>query len=93
MQKWILICVLFYFINACKQNNNNNNNKDHQVIKDKLDVPYVEAIYPKNDSIPENVLKFYIQFSQPMREGAAGSQGIYRSGRIQPERHTRESLR
>ncbi|APD08234.1 hypothetical protein UJ101_02736 [Flavobacteriaceae bacterium UJ101] len=29
----------------------------------------VEAIYPLTDSIPVNVLKFYIQFSEPMREG------------------------
>jgi predicted RNA-binding protein with TRAM domain len=39
------------------------------VQKNVLDVPVVSAIYPETSAIPENVLKFYIQFSQPMREG------------------------
>lgn len=35
--------------------------EDHKTI--------VKTIYPLTDSIPVNVLKFYIQFSEPMREG------------------------
>ena len=30
--------------------------------------PEVIAIYPKTDSIPVNILRFYIQFSKPMQE-------------------------
>lgn len=33
--------------------------------------PQVIAIYPVNDTLPENLLKFYISFSKPMREGEA----------------------
>lgn len=33
----------------------------------------VEAIYPTADQLPENLLKFYIVFSQPMRRGGAYS--------------------
>jgi hypothetical protein len=29
----------------------------------------VIAVYPELDTLPENLLKFYIRFSQPMREG------------------------
>lgn len=49
---------------ACK----NDNQKEYQDEKS-LDAPFVSVIYPELDSIPENVLKFYIQFSRPMREG------------------------
>lgn len=31
--------------------------------------PRVEAIYPSTDVVPANLLKFYIHFSKPMREG------------------------
>jgi len=31
----------------------------------------VEAVYPSGDVLPANLLKFYIYFSQPMREGTA----------------------
>lgn len=30
--------------------------------------PEVVSIYPTSDSLPENLLKFYVQFSKPMRE-------------------------
>ena len=29
----------------------------------------VEAVYPSSDELPENLLRFYIQFSAPMRQG------------------------
>ena len=29
------------------------------------------AIYPTQDTVPENLLKIYLQFSKPMREGQA----------------------
>jgi hypothetical protein len=35
------------------------------------DAPEVLAVYPRMDSLPENLLKFYIQFSKPMAEGYA----------------------
>jgi hypothetical protein len=31
--------------------------------------PQLTAIYPSSDSLPENLLKFYFQFSTPMRTG------------------------
>jgi hypothetical protein len=31
--------------------------------------PTLLAIYPTRDTLPENLLKIYLQFSQPMREG------------------------
>lgn len=34
-------------------------------------VPVVSAIYPQSDTVPENLLKIYIQFSRPMRTGNA----------------------
>ena len=33
------------------------------------DAATVEAIYPSGDRLPANLLKFYIHFSRPMREG------------------------
>lgn len=33
------------------------------------DAPVVMAVYPNMDTLPENTLKLYLQFSQPMREG------------------------
>lgn len=32
---------------------------------------HVTAIYPSSDRVPANLLKFYIEFSRPMREGPA----------------------
>lgn len=37
----------------------------------KAAAPRVTAIYPTADRVPANLLKFYIHFSQPMREGEA----------------------
>ncbi len=34
-------------------------------------VPEVAAVYPALDTLPENLLKFYISFSKPMQEGDA----------------------
>ncbi len=31
--------------------------------------PLIKDIYPTSDTLPENLLKLYIQFSQPMQEG------------------------
>ena len=33
--------------------------------------PSITGIYPTNDSLPENLLKIYVEFSKPMREGNA----------------------
>jgi len=30
---------------------------------------YVEQVFPTSDALPENLLKFYVYFSHPMREG------------------------
>ena len=30
--------------------------------------PLIVAVYPSGDSLPSNILRFYIQFSEPMRE-------------------------
>lgn len=30
--------------------------------------PFIEAVYPTTDSIPSNILRFYVRFSQPMQE-------------------------
>jgi len=35
------------------------------------DLPALTAIYPTQDTLPENLLKFYFEFSHPMREGQA----------------------
>jgi len=32
--------------------------------------PFVEEIYPTTNKIPENILRFYIYFSEPIKEGA-----------------------
>ncbi len=34
--------------------------------------PRVTAIYPSADTLPENLLKIYLHFDQPMREGLSG---------------------
>jgi hypothetical protein len=34
-------------------------------------VPSVAEVYPTRDTVPENLLKIYIEFSQPMKEGEA----------------------
>lgn len=38
---------------------------------DARDAPELVAIYPSADTLPENLLKIYLQFSSPMREGEA----------------------
>lgn len=51
---------------------------DNQII-DKITVPTADAsraprliaVYPSLDTLPENLLKLYVQFSHPMREGEA----------------------
>jgi hypothetical protein len=35
------------------------------------DLPALTTIYPSQDTLPENLLKFYFEFSHPMREGQA----------------------
>lgn len=37
------------------------------------DAPSLLAIYPTEDTVPENLLKMYLQFSKPMREGQSVS--------------------
>ncbi|MCF0071240.1 hypothetical protein LZD49_12230 [Dyadobacter sp. CY261] len=36
-------------------------------------VPAVTAIYPSADTLPENLLKIYLHFDRPMREGVSGT--------------------
>lgn len=36
---------------------------------DQLDRPFVEVIYPTQDTLPSNLLKVYLKFSRSMREG------------------------
>jgi len=36
---------------------------------DTHDAPQLLACYPKQDTVPENLLKIYLRFSHPMREG------------------------
>jgi hypothetical protein len=38
---------------------------------DANDAPVVLSVYPSPDTLPENLLKFYIRFSKPMQEGEA----------------------
>ena len=38
-------------------------------VADTTDVPILTNCYPKQDTVPENLLKIYLQFSHPMREG------------------------
>lgn len=40
-------------------------------VPDARDAPELVAIYPSADTLPENLLKIYLQFSSPMREGEA----------------------
>jgi hypothetical protein len=35
------------------------------------DLPALTAIFPSQDTLPENLLKFYFEFSHPMRDGQA----------------------
>lgn len=66
MIKFRTLLILFCTVTmACKQNNTTEHLAQHNA----LDVPVVNAIYPETNEIPENILKFYISFSQPMREG------------------------
>jgi hypothetical protein len=40
-------------------------------LPDAQSAPAITAIYPSTDTLPENVLKLYVLFSGPMREGEA----------------------
>lgn len=39
------------------------------VLQNNAPAPRVLAIYPQSETLPENILRFYIAFSEPMREG------------------------
>jgi len=39
---------------------------------DSADAPALLGIFPSQDSLPENLLKVYLHFSHPMREGQSG---------------------
>lgn len=43
----------------------------HVPIADAANAPKLIAVYPSADTLPENLLKIYVQFSAPMREGQA----------------------
>jgi hypothetical protein len=38
-----------------------------------VQTPTVAHVYPGTDTIPSNILRFYVEFSEPMREGSASS--------------------
>lgn len=38
---------------------------------DNVEAPQLVNIYPSQDTVPENILKFYFHFSNPMKEGVA----------------------
>jgi hypothetical protein len=38
---------------------------------DKISAPKLVAVYPQQDILPENLLKIYLQFSEPMREAVS----------------------
>jgi hypothetical protein len=40
-------------------------------VPDTADGPKLLAIYPSQDTLPENLLKIYLHFSKPMREGSS----------------------
>lgn len=42
---------------------------DYRVPRREQSAPVVERVYPTSDQLPANLLKFYLHFSQPMREG------------------------
>jgi hypothetical protein len=48
---------------------NKNVAKFYIPLDNKHTAPQVVAVYPQSDTLPENTLKLYIEFSQPMREG------------------------
>lgn len=52
----LLFLLLFFGVVVFGQKNNPKNN------------PKVLAVYPNSDSIPVNILRFYVQFSVPMQE-------------------------
>ena len=39
-----------------------------QTHQKEYDIPIVKHIYPTSDTLPENLLRFYVEFSQPMKE-------------------------
>jgi len=59
---WFILVIIILV--GCKKNK-------HQVQASISNVPdaLVTAVYPEQNILPENILKFYIQFSEPMREG------------------------
>lgn len=40
-------------------------------VSNSKDVPHIVSIYPQGDTLPENTLKLYLQFSHPMLTGSA----------------------
>ncbi len=40
-------------------------------LPDSVPVPVLTRIYPEKDTVPENLLKMYLSFSEPMRQGEA----------------------
>ena len=40
----------------------------------RAEAPAVEHIYPSADALPENLLRFYVRFSQPMQRGRVGTE-------------------
>jgi hypothetical protein len=58
--KFYCSLLLLLFIGACLQDVNDTNKTPNLT-------PRILAVYPSADSLPENLLRLYIQFSQPMK--------------------------
>ena len=56
---YCFILSLCFFV-SCFPNDINKQIKNNQA-------PLITGIYPSNDTLPENLLRFYIQFSKPMK--------------------------
>jgi len=54
-----LVGLLGYFIHNTTLNGVNS-----------LEGPIVEEVYPTTDKIPENILRFYVYFSEPIKDGS-----------------------
>lgn len=58
-----------------------------EIAKPKIEPAHVVAVYPTSDRIPDNQLKFYIQFSAPMSRGE-----VYKRIRLMNQRGEREQF-
>ena len=64
MKLFFLTFTFITFIGCCEDKDIQFNSKEKFGTN-----TFVEKVYPDADTLPENILKFYIKFSKPMREG------------------------